>query len=416
MVWMMATVAPWALACGMLVSFTATAGQEPDAGASALRRSASKKLALVTDDIVPGTTVATASMIAPSGLGFSAALANARTDVFGPLDLALPAEPPPVEVGDELRVEMKILAGAYPQINRSAKGAMLGAVLVKQTGQQPANVSVTQDSLRIFRPPALLGHNTRLLPPTLLMVGSTEIPTAGEMRAIEPLTPEEITMTRRAMAPRSPGGSRSQTTGVVLLDGATPAVPRADVLASTTPAPADSVPMEIAAVPVSLQPGMPVHNVIALGASDTRPQYASLIDPGKMESEARCLAEAVYFEARGETESGQAAVAQVVLNRVKSGLYPATVCGVVYQNRHRYKACQFSFACEGRSLRITDSVSWNKAVRVAKGVTEGSMYNADVGGSTHYHANYVRPYWASRLKKMDVIGRHIFYKLKPGQT
>ena len=135
-----------------------------------------------------------------------------------------------------------------------------------------------------------------------------------------------------------------------------------------------------------------------------------------MGKEQRCLAEAVYFEARGETESGQAAVAQVVLNRVRSGLYPPSICGVVYQNRHRHLACQFTFACEGKALRTTDTESWERANRIASAVLEGKTYIADVGGATHYHADYVRPYWARRLKKMDVIGRHVFYKLRPGQT
>ena len=109
-------------------------------------------------------------------------------------------------------------------------------------------------------------------------------------------------------------------------------------------------------------------------------------------------------------------MAQVVLNRVKSGLYPSNVCGVVYQNRHRYMGCQFSFACEGKSLRITDNQSWATPTRIAKNVVEGRTYLADVGASTHYHADYVRPGWSRRLKRTDVIGRHIFYALKPGQT
>jgi spore germination cell wall hydrolase CwlJ-like protein len=109
-------------------------------------------------------------------------------------------------------------------------------------------------------------------------------------------------------------------------------------------------------------------------------------------------------------------VAQVVLNRVKSGLYPSSICGVVYQNRHRHLACQFTFACEGRSLRIADRDSWDRAKRIADAVLEGRTYVADVGGATHYHANYVRPSWSRRLKRMDVIGRHVFYKLRPGQT
>jgi spore germination cell wall hydrolase CwlJ-like protein len=145
-------------------------------------------------------------------------------------------------------------------------------------------------------------------------------------------------------------------------------------------------------------------------------RYAGLINPDHLAREQRCLAEAVYFEARSEPEEGQAAVAQVILNRVKSGLYPTSVCGVVYQNRQRHLACQFTFACEGKSLRVSDAEAWNTARRVAREVMDGKTYVADVGGATHYHADYVRPYWSRRLKRMDVIGRHIFYKLRPGQT
>jgi spore germination cell wall hydrolase CwlJ-like protein len=198
-------------------------------------------------------------------------------------------------------------------------------------------------------------------------------------------------------------------------------VKRASALSSATPAPVEATPIEIAAAPVSLQsPRLDRSDIdmSILPRSDDpdRPRYADLIDPDNLGKEQRCLAEAVYFEARSESESGQAAVAQVVLNRVRSGLYPASICGVVYQNRHRHLACQFTFACEGKALRTTDTESWERAKRIASAVLEGKTYLADVGGATHYHADYVRPYWARRLKKMDVIGRHIFYKLKPGQT
>jgi spore germination cell wall hydrolase CwlJ-like protein len=193
-----------------------------------------------------------------------------------------------------------------------------------------------------------------------------------------------------------------------LTQGATPALPRATALASTTPAPVDATPVEIVSLPT--QPNM------SLAPQSDRPNYAALIDEDKAGHEKRCLAEAIYFEARSEPEQGQAAVAQVVLNRVASGLYPTTICGVVYQNRNRYNACQFSFACEGRSLRITETESWQTATRIAEAVMDGKTYVSDVGGSTHYHANYVRPRWARSLEKMDVIGHHIFYKLRPGQT
>src|ERR1700704_1221759 len=151
-------------------------------------------------------------------------------------------------------------------------------------------------------------------------------------------------------------------------------------------------------------------------AMGVRPDYAALIDQDKSARENRCLAEAIYFEARGESGEGQAAVAQVVLNRVSSGLYPAMICGVVYQNRRHYNACQFSFACAGKSLRIDEPDAWRQAVRIAGEVTNGKAYGSDIGDSTHFHANYVRPLWAKRLEKMDVIGHHIFYKLRPGQS
>lgn len=144
-------------------------------------------------------------------------------------------------------------------------------------------------------------------------------------------------------------------------------------------------------------------------APKPRLTFIGLIKPEHIVREQRCLAEAVYFEARSEPEEGRAAVAQVVLNRVKSGVYPGSVCGVVYQNRHRRLACQFTFACEGKALRITETRSWEVAVRIARDVYEGRIYLAEVGVATHYHADYVQPTWAKKLKKMDVIGRHIFY-------
>jgi spore germination cell wall hydrolase CwlJ-like protein len=189
-------------------------------------------------------------------------------------------------------------------------------------------------------------------------------------------------------------------------------------LGSTTPAPADQTPVEVAALSIAPRPdlqGRSANSTIA-PRSDERPNYAALIDQDKTAREERCLAEAIYFEARGESEEGQAAVAQVVLNRVSSGLYPTSVCSVVFQNRQRRNACQFSFACNGHALRITEPEPWAVAQRIAHDVTDGKTYNAEVGGATHYHANYVRPRWAKRLQKMDVIGNHIFYKLRPGQT
>ena len=198
-------------------------------------------------------------------------------------------------------------------------------------------------------------------------------------------------------------------------DGSTPAIPRAEALASTTPAQLDLVPVEVVAIPSAVTAANGADGATSVPRAD-RPDYASLIDQDRVDGELRCLAEAIYFEARSEPEAGQAAVVQVVLNRVQSGLYPPTVCDVVYQNRNRYLACQFSFACEGKSLKITEPEPWRAAMRVAGDVLSGATYLSEVGPSTHYHANYVRPRWARTLRKTDTIGSHVFYMLRPGQT
>ena len=133
-------------------------------------------------------------------------------------------------------------------------------------------------------------------------------------------------------------------------------------------------------------------------------------------SETKCLATAIYFEARGEPERGQIAVAQVVLNRLKNPAYPNTICGVVYQNKNIRHGCQFSFACDGIPDRITDRTAWTASQALATKILndDRTMFLSDVGAATHYHANYVRPRWARAMKKVDKIGRHIFYKTRDG--
>jgi hypothetical protein len=140
------------------------------------------------------------------------------------------------------------------------------------------------------------------------------------------------------------------------------------------------------------------------------PLPASVFDA----KEQKCLAEGIYFEARGESEAGQAAVAQVILNRVRNPAYPDTICDVVYQNERRRNSCQFSFACDGRPERINEQRQWLIAKRIARDVTEGKIWIAEVGDSTHYYANYVRPGWARRMIKMDSIGAHLFYRTRFG--
>lgn len=128
----------------------------------------------------------------------------------------------------------------------------------------------------------------------------------------------------------------------------------------------------------------------------------------------KCLAEGIYFESRGEPEAGQAAVAQVILNRVRNPAYPDTICGVVYQNETRRYKCQFSFACDGRAEIVRSKSAWAVAQRIGRDVTDGKVWIDEVGDSTHYHANYVRPRWGRRMIKVDKIGAHIFYRTRFG--
>ncbi len=130
--------------------------------------------------------------------------------------------------------------------------------------------------------------------------------------------------------------------------------------------------------------------------------------------EQACLANGIYFEARGESVRGQAAVAQVILNRVRNPAYPNSICGVVYQNDNWLNRCQFSFACDGRKKRIDSPANYKVAQDVAMAVTAGKIFIPEVGSSTHYYANYVHPGWARTMQKMTKIGLHIFYRTYGG--
>lgn len=121
-----------------------------------------------------------------------------------------------------------------------------------------------------------------------------------------------------------------------------------------------------------------------------------------------CLTQAVYYEAGFEPLEGRRAVAQVVLNRMRHPAFPKSVCGVVYQGA-RQPACQFSFVCDGSLYRRPALGAWKEAEAISRAALDGFVERA-VGGATHYHANYVAPYWAPRLTKLNQIGAHIFYR------
>ncbi len=124
-----------------------------------------------------------------------------------------------------------------------------------------------------------------------------------------------------------------------------------------------------------------------------------------------CLTQAIYYEAASEGVDGGRAVAQVVLNRVRHGGYPNSVCGVVYQGSQRATGCQFTFTCDGSLARTPVAYLWSRSRLIASEALAGRIF-APVGYSTHYHADYVVPYWAASLDKIAVVGRHIFYNFR----
>ncbi|PNU04793.1 hypothetical protein A8V01_18655 [Novosphingobium guangzhouense] len=121
-----------------------------------------------------------------------------------------------------------------------------------------------------------------------------------------------------------------------------------------------------------------------------------------------CLAAAAWYEA-GDDPAGERAVIQVVLNRVRHPIYPATVCGVVFQGAHLRTGCQFTFTCDGALARRPGQAAWQRARALAAAALHGAV-DPTVGEATHYHADYVYPYWAPGLVKLARVGAHIFYR------
>lgn len=153
-----------------------------------------------------------------------------------------------------------------------------------------------------------------------------------------------------------------------------------------------------AALPYSTEPNPPA-----------KPFIAPVADVGSYGRALDCLTAAIYYEAGNETSGGKAAVAQVVLNRVRHPAYPRTVCGVVFQGSERATGCQFTFTCDGALARPPSLASWAASRAVALAALNGTVFSP-VGTATHYHTDWVAPYWAPKLAKITKIGTHIFYR------
>lgn len=166
-----------------------------------------------------------------------------------------------------------------------------------------------------------------------------------------------------------------------------------------------------------LKPAVSPARMIAAGApiADLVDFDFSDIEVAKLDGEERtCLAQAIYYEARSEARVGQLAVADVVLNRVASPVYPDTICGVVFQGAKRRTGCQFSFTCDGSMKARLNERKWREAEMLAGAVLAGIRRPVS-RHATHYHADYVSPPWAETLTPTAVIGTHKFYRF-PSRT
>jgi len=364
--WALSVAAPWCVAFAVLVSITAEAEQEPTEFTSAFARSqlmsAPGKIGLARLAARPLRTVDEDGAPLP--------IIQARYAVGDPDELAAEDEIEP-------NGTLKQTGRAFPAVDRGAKGDPLMGP----------------------------GFNVKRL--------------NGKRSTVEPYAyktgPREVEDPRddefdpsHTMSPPRPSDDEAEPAATAFEDGATPAAPLEFALNSSSPTSSDGIVVVVEA------DGSGVTTVPQIADADGKPNYSALIDPKDSARQMRCLAEAIYFESRSEPEDGQAAVAQVVLNRVRSGIYPTTVCGVVYQDRNRPFACQFTFACEGKSLRVEEPGPWAVATRIARDVVSGANYNPKVDIAVNYHANYVAPFWVGYLKRVDHIGAHIFYAMRDG--
>jgi spore germination cell wall hydrolase CwlJ-like protein len=209
--------------------------------------------------------------------------------------------------------------------------------------------------------------------------------------------------------------------------GDIPGLPQKTIVGKTTGKIIDRVQIVPASVDLRETNGDPVKKKIALAPSKSKVEESFKLKrsekPQKSEAarkviaqrrvqmaEENCLARAVYFEARSESELGQLAVAKVILNRVKDPEYPNTICGVVYQGSGRRNSCQFSFACDGLPDDVRSASAWANSKRIAQKALAGDAKVSAIGTATNYHADYVRPKWAKSMKRLIKIGRHVFYE------
>ena len=168
---------------------------------------------------------------------------------------------------------------------------------------------------------------------------------------------------------------------------------------------ADAGALQLHATPAAYQPATD-----GFGGTAISPSQAELLAQVFLQ-QGNCLADAMYYEARGEGRAGQLAIAEVVYNRMRSGYYPNTICSVVFEGADLHTGCQFSFTCSGDMARRKSPVVWRRTQRLALQIVTGLVHLGDTtGGALSFHAQDVAPGWADTMSRTIQIGHHIFYR------
>jgi len=329
--------------------------------------------------------------------------------LFGPIDSW--ARPGHSVAGVFASLALSLLA--WPLLTAGAQGPGLGLSVATATASTPQPSGPTATLVRQGDDVIITGSVAMLF-----NTGSFEGPNRAEKTNRARLTPDGTTVSAgfdsirtRIAELRTPKPRSGIQTMPMPLGGASDVqVASIDPSASAALGAIDQVVPMAAPIPMNV----PSQLAYARETTEATPLDTGVDKFGGKVSakDLWCMATAVYFEARGESYRGQVAVGQVVMNRLAHPIYPKTICGVVYQNQQMRNACQFSFACDGIPETITEGKAWAQAEEIAKGVVNGSLYLPEVGKATHYHANYVYPDWAPRLKRVAKIGHHIFYQFK----
>jgi spore germination cell wall hydrolase CwlJ-like protein len=159
-----------------------------------------------------------------------------------------------------------------------------------------------------------------------------------------------------------------------------------------------------------------VQTVVATVAAPISARARADVVLGQLLAEHRCLAEVMYYEARGEGADGERAIAEVVFHRMRHGNYGHSICAVVYEGAG-HPGCQFSFACNGELAQSKQAESWREAQILAARILTGEVTLADTtGGATNFHAVSVQPVWSGTMERTVQIGNHVFYRFTRART